>query len=403
VPLSGDLRGLLVRMRCVARLATSVLAFAAAAALALLVAREGLAAGSCASRAPVTAARLPVPVVVTTDCGRYRFDRGGRVSFRRGFALPVPPRANYYMDLTWYRVDGGHLTIGHGMRTLWHSRGRFARYADMGVVASSRAAIAYSIFHGRRQSLFVALLCQPERLVAIGETPLGFTSEGGLVTERRATLLLRGGPGWQARRVVSGASDVVFDHAMRSVFFVAQDQLERFDGVRVRRLATLGSLHVGPRPQIEPLGRLVGLHSARRLVVLRLDGSVFASTPLPRPLMRVDRVSSALVADAEAGAVAFTATRGNTAGGSVGDELVYLLRSRATAARVIYRERLRFAVCERAADVSWHGRWLLYSSSEGRVALLDTVRPEQSIDLSATVARLSGMGGDEGRFDARWA
>jgi hypothetical protein len=68
-------------------------------------------------------------------------------------------------------------------------------------------------------------------------------------------------------------------------------------------LATLG---VGARPQIEPLGRLVGVRSARRLVVLRDDGRVFASTQLPRPLKRADVVSSALAADARGRAVAFT-------------------------------------------------------------------------------------------------
>jgi hypothetical protein len=37
------------------------------------------------------------------------------------------------------------------------------------------------------------------------------------------------------------------------------------------------------------------------------------------------------------------------------------------------------------------------------VALIDALRPERSIDLSPTVARLPGLGGDGGRFDAVWA
>jgi hypothetical protein len=342
--------------------------------------------------------------MVTTDCGRYRFDRRGRVSFRRGFALPVPPGANYYMDLTWYRLRGGRLTIGHAKRTLWRSQARFGqRYVDMGAVASDRRAVAFTIFHGRRQSLFVARLGKAERLVATGETPLGFTGSGALVSQRRWTLLLRGGPDWRPRWLIGGASDVVFDHSAHAVYFVAGGRLERFDGARITRLATLASLGVGRRSQIELLGRLVGLRSERRLVVLRDDGSVFASTPLARPLKRADFVSSALAADDRSSAVAFTVTRGNTAYGSRGSELVYLLRPGATAARVVYRERLTFAVCERAASLSWRGRWLLYSASEGRVALIDTRRPARSVGLSASVARLPGMGGDEGRFDAAWA
>jgi hypothetical protein len=380
-------------------------ALTVAAVAGALVAPEALPAASCASRAPATAARLPASIVITTDCGRYRFDVSGRISFRPGFVLPVPNGASgYYPDLTWYRIrPGGHLTVGHRMRTLWRSRARFrGRYIDLGAIVSGRGAVAYSIFHGRRQSLLVARLGHPERLVATGETPLGFTNAGALISQRRWTLLLRDGRSWQVRRRISGASDVVFDHNARAVYFVASGRLERFDGGRVTPLAPLTALGVGRRPQVEPLGRLVALRSARRLVVLREDGSVFAATPLPRPLKRVDSVSSALAADADADAVAFTATRGNTASGSRGSELVYLLRVGATQARLVYRERLSFAVCERAAELSWRGHWLLYSTSEGHVALVDTFRPSRSLDLSATVARLPGRGSDADRFDVAW-
>jgi hypothetical protein len=369
------------------------------------------AGASCARPISAAVARLPAPIVVTTDCGRYRFDRRGRVTYRRGFALPVPPGTTaYFMDLTWYRVRNDHrngrLTIGHGKRTLWRSRGRHfrdARDSGIGAVVSGRTAVAFSVFQGRRMSLYIARLGQAEQLVATDETPLGFTAAGGLVSERRRTLLLRRGPVWRPRRLSSDAGDVVFDHAAHAVYFVARGRLERFDGARVMRLATLTSLRVGRRPQIEPLGRLVGVHSASRLVVLRPDGRVFASTTLPRPARRADMVSSALAAGGDADAVAFTVTHGNTAYGSRGSEIVYLLRPGTAAARVVFRERLRFAVCERQAELSWRGRWLLYSTSEGHVALVDTSRPAQSADLSETVARLPGMAGEEGRFDASWA
>src|SRR5919201_4410740 len=128
-----------------------------------------------------------------------------------------------------------------------------------------------------------------------------------------------------------------------------------------------------------------------------------ASTALRRPARRADMVSSALAAGGDADAVAFTVTRGNTAYGSRGSEIVYLLRPGSTAARVVFRERLRFAVCERQAELSWRGPWLLYSTTEGHVALIDTSRPARSVDLSETIARLPGIGGDDGRFDAGWA
>jgi hypothetical protein len=348
-----DLHGPRARIRCVRSFAMCALGLAAATAL-LAVATGPAGATSCERPLQAAPAQLPAAIVVATDCGRYRFDRRGRVDFRRGFALPVPPGANYYMDLTWYRIRGGRLTIGHRLRTLWRSEARFRqRYVGMGAVASSRRAVAFSTFHGRRQSLFVARPGQAARFVASDETPLGFSGSGALVSQRRSTLLLRDGRDWRARRLISGASDVVFDHGAHAVYFLARGRLERFDGARITQLATLASLRVGRRPQIEPLRRLVSVRSARRLAVLRGDGSVFASTPLPRPLARADLVSSALAADDRSSAVAFTATRGNTAYGPRGRELVYLLRPGATAARVLFRERLTFAGCERGASLSW--------------------------------------------------
>jgi len=381
-----------------------MLAVAAVAVLSAAAAPGALAGASCASAVPVGTVRLPAPIVVTTDCGRYRFDRSGAVRFLRGLALPVPAGASYYLDLTWYRLRGGHLVVGHRQRTLWRSRGIFrGRFVDVGAVASSRAAVAYSVFHGRRQSLFVARLGRAEQLVAGGETPLGFTAAGGLIGQRRWTLLLRSSSQWRPSRVIGRVSRVVFDHSTRTVYFVRRGRLERFDGVRIANLAALAALRVGPRPQIEPLGRLVGVLGLRRLVVLRADGTVFASTELPRPLARADAgLSSALAMERDAGAVAFTATRGNTALGSEGTELVYLLRPGARAASVVFRERVGFAVCERGAGLAWRGRRLLYSTSEGRVALIDAADPAASIDLTATVARLPGMGGD-GSFDASWS
>jgi hypothetical protein len=293
--------------------------------------------------------------------------------------------------------------IGHRKRTLWRSSRRFDTGShDLGIVASSRAAVAYSVFRGRRQSLFIARLGEAERKVGVGEVALGFVGPRALVAERAGTLVLRRGRDWMPQRVADHAGNVVFDHAEHALYFVAHGWLERFDGGRVRRLARLAALGVGRRPQIEPLGKLVGLHSGRRLVVLHDDGSAFASTALPRPRARVDTVSSALAADAQGTAVAFTVSSGNSGYASRGSELVYLLRPGSTAARAVFRERLTFAVCERAASLAWRGPWLLYSSTEERVAVIDTRQPSRSIDLSRKVARLPGMGGDNGRFDAAW-
>src|ERR1051325_9241030 len=88
---------------------------AAVAAVGLLVGADPTDGASCAAPQR-SVARLPAPVTVTTDCGRYRFGRDGRMRFERGFALPVPFGASYYIDLSWYRIQGDRLSIGRAKR-----------------------------------------------------------------------------------------------------------------------------------------------------------------------------------------------------------------------------------------------------------------------------------------------
>jgi hypothetical protein len=139
----------------------------------------------------------------------------------------------------------------------------------------------------------------------------------------------------------------------------------------------------------------VALRDRHRLVVLRADGSPFASTPLPRWKRRTDGISSAVAANAAADAVAFAATQGNTAYGSTGTERTYLLRTGDTAATAIHNERVDFAVCERMAELDWHENWLLYSSSEGNVAAFDSSSVSSTVDLSAFARALPGTEGDD--------
>jgi len=103
-------------------------------------------------------------------------------------------------------------------------------------------------------------------------------------------------------------------------------------------------------------------------------------------------------------AFAFTATRGNTANGSSGQETVYLLGAGEQQARPIFSEQLGFKGCERMADLAWHGGWLLYSDAEGRAAVIDAALHTPSIELSGVIARLPGARPDgEGFFEISWA
>jgi hypothetical protein len=227
-------------------------------------------------------------------------------------------------------------------------------------------------------------------------------------TESGGALLLRTGDSGTLRQTLARhVYTYAYDHASGTLYFIARGALVRADGAAQHAIASLHRLGLAPgrRLQLQPLGRLVALEDAHRLVVLRADGAMFASTRLPRGRTRHDGISSQLSAAPNAQAVAFTATDGNTAYGSHGSETVYLLTPGARTARPIHRERVSFAICERGADLAWHGRWLLYSSSEGNTTLIDTSRPQRTIELVRIVRHLPGVTGGEGHVDftAAWS
>lgn len=238
-----------------------------------------------------------------------------------------------------------------------------------------------------------------ERAVARGETPIGWTAGGRLVTWGHAgSLRVRDRDGRLMRTLAASVYTFVFDPDRHALFFLANGRLERFDGRGLRSLVRLTAVGVSAPLTIEPAGAFVALRGRRRLVIIRRDGAVISSAALPRLRLETDRISSEVAADA-VGNVAFTATRGNTAYGSRGTETVYLLRRGASIAQPLYRERIAFAVCERQATLAWRGRWLLYSASEGYAAAVDT-SARRAVDLSSTISGLPGTSAQN--FRAGW-
>lgn len=238
-----------------------------------------------------------------------------------------------------------------------------------------------------------------ERAVARGETPIGWTAGGSLVTWGRAgSLRVRDSDGRLLRTLAGSVYTFVFDPSRHTLFFLANGRLERFDGRGLRSLLRLTAVGLSAPLTIQPAGAFVALRGRRRLVVIGRDGVVISSTALPHLKLNTDRVSSEVAADT-IGNVAFTATRGNTAYGSKGIETVYLLRRGASDAQPLYGKRIAFAVCERQASLAWRGRWLLYSASEGYAAVVDTSR-RRAVDFSSTISRLPGT--DAQNFQASW-
>jgi hypothetical protein len=362
----------------------------------------------CVTRPPSARAVLPAAITIATVCGRYRIARDGRVRLVSADSSPIPRSAAWWPGTgVWDRIEHGRLVIGRWQTQLWRSHGRFPLSYDIGAIAVGPRALAFS-YGNRRLDLYFARLGGRERRIAAGEYPVGWTL-GGVFTRRDAggRLLLRGGNGAVRETVARHVYRYAYDQTDGSVYFIARGGVVRAQGRRQERLASLAALGLssGPALQLQPTGRMLALQDTHRLVVVRPDGSVYAGTRLPARRTRVDGISSAITAAPDANAVAFTATRGNTAYGSHGSETIYVLRAGARRATPVHTERLDFAVCERGADLAWHGRMLLYGASEGRLLALDTTGARRPIRLSRLVRVLAGPSGDEGNLDygATWA
>ncbi len=366
------------------------------------------AGGRCHRALPEAQLTLPAPLIVTTSCGRFRVGQNGGLTYLGPRTLPVPLGTCYWADLTWYRFSRGHLLVGRGYRRLWRSRGTYASTypANIGAVVLGARGLAFSYFRslGEPSRLYLARYGSSERPLGRGETPLEFLRSGELVTqrERGGAIVLRTPGGRLDGVIVPHASDPQVDRQSGTLVFRVGLRLGVFDRGRVRELADLRMLGIKGWPVVEPLGRLVAVRDRRRLVVLDYEGRLIAATALPARQQPADTVSSSVVANENGTAVAFSATLGNTAYRSRGIETVYLLGAGEQQARPLFGEQLDFQICERGADLAWHGRWLLYSDSERRAAVIDSSQGADPIELSGLIARLPGSGGD-GFFDISWS
>ena len=356
--------------------------------------------GACSAPLPQGKAGLPGAVVVTTDCGRFRLETDGSVTYAGKWKSPVPRVARaYWMDFTWYGVERGHLLVGRGMKRLWRSHDTYRggrRGIDVEGIALGPHGLAFTLARGRQSILFTARYGGRERRVARGEWPLAFT-QSGLVTwrERGKTLLLHKG---RSARFLSHAIEPQVDHESGMVVFRSAGRLFAFDGTRIRDLVSLRGRGVTGPPVVEPLGRMVAAHDRRRLVVVGYDSRLFASATLPRSRHPADGVSSPVVANAAGTAVAFSVTSGNRL-----REAVYLLAGGKSRAERLFGEKLADGGgCGQGAWLSWRGQWLLYANGAQQAAVLDSSGQAPPIQLTDVILQLPSKDG-EGAFNADWA
>lgn len=377
-------------MRFSAAALPALLVAIAAPALAGGTGRDG--AGACPGSARCVAVRLPAPIVIGNGRLSYRIATAGRVT-----RVPVPP-GPYPRDAiwfpgtaTWYRIVRGHLVVGRGRRPLWRSRAKIAP-DRLGLVAAGPAAVAFQ--HDHR--LYIARLDGAERPVARRELPLGW-SGGELYTYSypRHELLLRDVGGGLMKTIARRPREYQYDPANQSVYFLSQGALMAAHGTSTWRLASLSRLHMPADVWLAPLADgLVELLDGDRLTVVRPGGSVLAWTSL----RRLDRISSFLAIASRGSAVAFTGLTGPP--GHPDGESVFVLRRGADAAVAVHDRHGSVGGCAYWASLEWHGSWLLYASSAGALAAIDTAGAQRTIELSRVARRLVGA---RAGFDAHWA
>lgn len=359
---------------------------------------------ACAGRFPCLGARLPAPI--TIDTGRvfgadtFRIGRDGRVRRTASPPSPFPRGAAWFPGTdTWYMIQRGHLVVGRESKPLWHSHGEIAA-SQLGVIAASSHAVAFQHDH----KLYLAQQDGAERAIAPRELPLGWTA-GGLFTYRYQgqRLLLRSNSGALAKVIARRPLGSDYFVTNGTLYFITRSALMSTHGTRVVRLASLSHLGMSTDPWLQPLGRLLELQDDHRLVIVRRDGSTFATTPLPVSHDQSQNISSSLVVNPHLTAVAFTTapvgTGESRAGRPNGTETTYVLRAGASTAIPIHRENVQYAVCEGGASLEWHGHWLLYTSSEGNLAAIDTTAPHHAIELRSLVNSLPGT---RSGFTAYW-
>ena len=346
----------------------------------------GRATQSCAVGSQCETVRLPAPITIAAGRVSYRIERDGRV--RRTAAPPSPyPRAAIWFPGTgtWYMLRDHRLVVGRGHQAQWRSALQVPSRWRLGVIAAGARAVAFQFEH----KLYVAPLGGTERPVAHRELPLGWTAAGLYnYAYQGRRLLLRSDTGRLAKVIARLATDYVI--ANGSLYFFKSRVLWSAHGERTERLASLRRLGLSANSWLQPLGRFLELEDAHRLVVLRDDGSVFASTRLPADRETdVNLVGSAAVSP-HAGLLAFaTVTDQSAAGSSVGAETVYVLRSGTQSAIRVHTETGSFGGCARWVTLQWHGTRLLYSSNQGNLAVIDSNGARRAIELTALVRRLT--------------
>jgi WD40 repeat protein len=320
--------------------------------------------------------------MLRTSCGSFQLAADGSVSLlpRHWLAQHAGGTGRRYgAHLDLRRTHPGGFLLVLKSRVVWRSTGLYPR--DGGAVAFGPHAFAFASY---RHGVYLTDMHGAERLVARGRGlyPYSFTGGGDLIVTGTRTIALISPSGAILRRFAyRPANGYGFDEQTDTLYYVTPaGRLAAAQGTHVelgRSLAHVDGMLSVARP------RLLVFSGAHSITAATRDGTVIATAHWRSPGLNSDAGMSVSpdgnafafrLSDAHPGAHSSTAT-------------VYLLRAGATRAQPIYQHRLGPSGCAVGAGFSWHGSSLLYSSSDGTLAVFDT-RTHATTNLTVLAAAL---------------
>jgi hypothetical protein len=344
------------------------------------------AAISCPAALP-RGPRVPAAIVVRTACGGFRLGTDGRVTQLSASSLVTTVRQGtgrrYSGDLSVRRNRAGRFLVLRGGRIVWRSSGSYPN--DGAQIAFGPHSFAFATFRG---GVYLSDLDGPERAVLRGRSlyPLGISSAGDLIVTDRSRIRVFSSTGALVRSYgYRTRNGFAFDDRTDSLFFVTPDghlAAGRPRSVRSHeRMAGVDGVMTLTRRRLLVFG---GGHD---LVVARRDGAVVARATW-RPA--AGAIDSGFELSSDGRALAFRLSTAHP-GDSSGTAGVYVLRAGASAARVVFRDRLGPVGCGMAASMSWRGDDLLYGRSGDELAVIDT-RTGRVVELSSVAHDLAPGG-----------
>lgn len=344
---------------------------------------------------------VPAPMVVQTGCGWFGLKTTGRITrlarspvgFGRG-GIAEDGSRHYGADLVIRRTHSGRFILFRLRRTpagrltrtiVWRSSGGYYNTGEENAFGPHLFAFA-AYYRG----MYLTDLRHPERLVVRGRGlyPIGFTGNGELMIAGSGHPISVVAPDGRLLRRYSyrPRGGFAWDYQSDTLYFVRRDgMLAAAQGAHLHVLRRLTGIE-GQIGYMAP-GLLV-FNGQRSVTITSLAGKLIAQDRWPRTPL--DNFDSGLSVSPNGRTFAFRLTDAYP-GARHGEAIVYVLHAGQSRARAIYRQTLGQSGCAVGAGMEWHGRYLLYSSTDGHQAVLDT-RGGRQTSLMPLLARLPQRG-----------